>query len=174
MKYLRHYLIHAGLCLLLVCSANVTSAQVIASLEKGSITDTPTTRTITFNINLSEQLKVNEAAFVQIRLDNVLEGEIASASAESYMVTGCVRFSFSFPRYNLCMDDGEKNVTLQLILNNSFDRRKTITVSLETFSPFGNRPIAEGVRRDPINSVLRYPGTAIFIRSKVFLEGPLQ
>ena len=174
MKYLRRYLIHAGLCLLLVCSANVTSAQVIASLEKGSITDTPTTRTITFNINLSEQLMGDEAALVQIGLGNVLEGEVGSVSPENYMVTGCSRFLSAFPIYNLCMDDGEQNVTLQLILNNSFDRRKTITVSLVGFSFFLSRPIAEGVRRDPNKSVLRYPGTAIFIRSKVFLEGPLQ
>ena len=73
--------------------------------------------------------------------------------------------------YNVCIDAGEKDVTLRLTLGNSFDRRKTIRITLRSIRS-DNLP--GGVEPDPDKSVLRYPGTAIFLRSKVFLEGPLQ
>ena len=63
MKYLQRYLIYAGLCLLLVCSANVSSAQseqVELSLRKVSTTQTSAGRIIEFKISLSHELTGSE------------------------------------------------------------------------------------------------------------------
>ena len=75
------------------------------------------------------------------------------------------------PTYNVCMDAGEQDATIRLELNNPSNTTKTIAVSVGCVGA----NIAAGVRRDPNRSVLNFTvGPAIFIRSKVFLEGPLQ
>ena len=176
MKYLRRYLLHAGVCLLLVCSANVASAQLVGRLESVSTTQTSVSRTIDFNFNLSSQLTGDEILGAQIAFSNVLESEIERVSIlTNYTISNnvCgVRDEYNFPLLSLCMDAGEQNVTLRLVLNSSFDRRKTIIISLGGL--FSLRGITENIERDPDNSVLRYPGPAVFMRIKVFLEGPLQ
>ena len=97
MEYLRRYLLHAGLCLLLVCSANVASAQseqIVASLEAVSTTQTPISRNVDFTISLSRPLTGNEILLPQIVFSDVLESEIKRVSLlTDYTVTssGCVR-----------------------------------------------------------------------------------
>ena len=183
MKYLRRYLLHAGLCLLLVCSANVASAQseqIVVSLEAVSTTQTLVSRTIDFTVSLSRPLTGNEVLFSQIAPSfNVLKGEIESVSLlTDYTVTsrncllfGRLHINSGTTARNLCMDVGEQNATLRLVLNSSFDRRKTITLTL-FINNFLN--ITPAPQTDPDASVLRYPGPAIFMRIKVFLEGALQ
>ena len=175
MKYLRRYLIYAGLCLLLVCSANVASAQVVVGLESVSTTQTSAGRIIEFKISLSRPLTGNERVFSNIQIDNVLSSQILrSGTVIDYMRSTCTISPFSFASSNpltflSCLDAGGQDTTIRLELNNSFDTRKTIIISITT--AIGGDVDA---REDPNNSVLRYPGTAVFIRTKVFLEGALQ
>ena len=83
MKHLRRYLIYAGLCLLLVCSANVASAQseqLVISLESGSTTQNLVSRKIDFSVNLSRELTGSEALGIQIVFENVSSNEGSEAS----------------------------------------------------------------------------------------------
>ena len=72
MKYLRRYLCYAGLFLLLVCSANVASAQVMVGIESVSTTQTSAGRIIEFKISLSRELTGSEVLGAQIVFGNVL------------------------------------------------------------------------------------------------------
>ena len=156
MKYLGGYLYYAVLCLLLVCSANVASAQVVPSLERVSTTETSVSRTIEFKVSLSRQLMNNESRELRVSLGNVLRSEIMSATLlTSPNLINCRLNRFTantmgVPQYNLCIGAGERDVTLQLVLNSSFDRRKTITIFL----------LPGRASEDDIIDVLRYPGVA--------------
>ena len=104
---------------------------------------------------------------------NVLSSEIVrTGPVINYPISTCAgRFSLSLSNpltFLSCLDAGEQDVTIRLELNNSFDTRKTITIS-STLSQDN-----VDARRDPNNSVLRYPGTAVFVRTRFFLEGALQ
>ncbi len=179
MKYLRRYLIHAGFCILLVCSANGVSAQVVVSIT----TQTEVGRVIDFNLNLSRQLMTSEVLGLQFQFKNVSYSEATATVVTRYTVSSqtCMNSEMSpgrFPRiglnplaHDLCIDGGvnKQDLALKLILSNSFDTRKTITISIRILN---DRNINGGAELG--NSVLSYPGTAIFVRSKVFLEGPLQ
>ena len=189
MKYLRYYLIRAGLCLLLVCSANVASAQMdgndeplVASLEMVSISTNTSVglATIDFKVNLTRLLTDGEFLIYPIVFLGVPSdgGELMDPPNHEARC-GVLRPLGESSRdgtllYFICIDGGEQNVRLRLTLDNSFDRRKTITITLLGNFDRTLTNVLEGVQRDPSNFALSYPGTAIFLRSKVFLEGPLQ
>ena len=170
MKYLRYYLIRAGLCLLLFCSANGASAQIMVSLEMVSTT----TFTINFSISLSERITGSNFVDYPIVFFGVPQTE-GRLDPVGYTACGqgnpLTRSNFEGNlSYNVCIDansgidaDSENNITLRL---SSFDRRRTIRIELMDAD--------DRFQRDPNNFALSYPGTAIFLRSKVFLEGPLQ
>ena len=187
MKYLRYYLIRAGLCLLLFCSANGASAQMdgndeplVASLEMVSISTNTSVglATIDFKVNLTRLLTGSEFLIYPIVFLGVpSDGGELNANHEARC--GVLRPLSKNSRdgtllYFICVDNGEKDVTLSLTLNSLFDRRKTITITLLGNFDRTLTNVPEGVQRDPSNFALSYPGTAIFLRSKVFLEGPLQ
>ena len=174
MKYLRRYLIHAGLCLLLICSADVASAQmpVVYGLSAPRTNVGPIIR---FNVDLSRQLKGNEAISCSADLSNVNLSEVVGASlVDPHSISTCpILFNPSIPAltYNVCMDAGEQGAAIRLELNNPSNTTKTIAIEIAC----AGVNIAAGVRRDPSRSVRNFTvGPAIFIRSKVFLEGPLQ
>ncbi len=116
MKYLRRYLIHAGLCLLLVCSANVASAQVFVGLGDVETTRTSMGRIIDFNVKLSRQLTVSEVLVTQIQSLDVSpsEGSLADESNYTPPLTNCslgrfLDFSSSAGiSYRLCMDSDDQ------------------------------------------------------------------
>ena len=188
MKYLQRYLIYAGLCLLLVCSANVASAQseqLVVSLESGSTTQNLVSRKIDFSVNLSRELTGSEALGIQIVFENVSSNEGSVRLLTDYTFSNpnlCPagsfrRFSTDPIIHILCIDADEQDVAMRLEFNNSFNTRKTITISI--FLAVGQTTItnAEGAELDPNNSVLSFtvtPPPTIFIRTKVFLEGSLQ
>ena len=163
----------------LICSANVASAQVVVGIENVSTTQTSAGRIIDFNFNLSRELTGSEFLNTQIAFENVSPSEGSARLLTDYTVSrsNC-RFGrfqnvgIRFIVHQVCMDAGEKDVALQLELNNSFDTRKTILISV--FLSGGVATITEGVEIDPNKSVFRFPGTAVFVRIKVFLEGALQ
>ncbi len=169
MKYFRYYLIRAGLCLLFICSANGASAQVMASLGMVSTT----TFTINFSISLSEQITGSNFADypivffgVSLAEGNILDAPGYTACGQTNPLTRTnLRGQLT---YRVCIDAAasENDITLRLTLNRPFDRRQTIRIELFDAD--------DRFQRDPNNFALLYPGTAIFIRSKVFLEGPLQ
>ena len=86
MKYLRHYLIHTGLCLLLVCSANVAFAQVTYGLST-STTETSVDRIVDFSVKLNRPLMDSEVLFTFITFFNVSPDEVTTPTIMSnYMV----------------------------------------------------------------------------------------
>ena len=150
---------------------------LVASLEMVSIsTTTLGIATIDFKVNLTRLLTGSEFVVYQIVFFGV-PSRRGSLSPPNYDARcgvspplGISAFQ-GLLAYLVCIDAGEKDVTLRLTLDDSFDRRKTITITLLGF--FDNN-LSEGIERNLDKSALSYPGTAIFIRSKVFLEGPLQ
>ena len=79
MKYLQRALLHIGLCLLLVCSANGAFAQddqvigLTAPSRNGAM--------IKFTINLPSIIEFAALANVQIQIDGISISEIGSLSA---------------------------------------------------------------------------------------------
>ena len=175
MKYLRHYLIHAGLCILLVCSANAASAQVMVGLGDVSTTRTSMGLTIIdFNVELDRRLMDSEVLVIQIaNFDIDSRGSITVPTM--YMPTNCsagrlTRLRDDAVWYRICMDAGdEQDVPIRLALGSSSDTLKTIEISVGI-----DNSSTVSAQLVPGNNVLSIPGTAIFVRSKVFLEGPLQ
>ena len=171
MKYLRRYLYYAGLCLLLVCSANVASAQIVVGLSAPSLNVGPT---IQFNVNLSDRLMSNQSVLSQIVFENVSPSEISVRLLTDYTTgdrcpNGPFRTAAGNPlQYLLCMDAGEQDVTIQLKLDNSLTTTRTITIFIV---PTQNVGIRTDTGRSVLNFIVHPP---VRLRSKVFLEGPLQ
>ena len=182
MKYLQRYLIYAGLCLLLVCSANGASAQVVASLTAPSMDVGPTLR---FNFELSRPLRGNEFLSTQIVFNNITADDGSARLLTDYTVSreSCVLTERNFGRFErfitnplghvICIDAGEQRLTIELKLDNSLNTTRTIMVSM--FLVGGLNSIAGGIEQDPDRSTLNFiVHPPVRVRSKVFLEGPLQ
>jgi len=67
MKYLQRPSLHIGLCLLLVCSVNVASAQFVVNLSE------PQTNglTIRFDVNFGGSVTGDQRIIAQIRIDDI-------------------------------------------------------------------------------------------------------
>ena len=176
MKYLRRYLIRAGLCLLLVCSADGASAQVLVGLGDVETTRTSMGRTIIdFNVNLSRRLMDSEVLVIEI-LSFDIDSRGSITVETDYAPTNCsidriTRLRDDTVWYRICMDAGdEQDLPIRLALGSSSDTLKTIEIAFS----ISNSRSTVSAQRDSDNDILSIPSTAIFIRSKVFLEGPLQ
>ena len=171
MKYLQRGLLRIGLCLLLVCSANVAFAQ---GDQVVGLSDPSTSNSIiTFTINLPSELNL-PTANAQIQINGVSSNEISvSATGDDNdcpLAFRVVRVSESPPRYQICTDS-RPSVIVTLALNDP-DRVGTVTVRFIGFSENYMTPID---RVNEENRALKFViNPFIFIRSKVFLEGPLQ
>ncbi len=171
MKYLQRGLLRIGLCLLLVCSANIAFAQgdQVIGLSDPSTGNS----TITFTINLpsvintpgtTAQTQINGVSFNGIkRLSAMTDNQCDNASVIPFRKR-------AFPEYSICTE-GRPSVRVELELNDP-DTVGTVTVRLLTFTDNYMTPID---RVNEENRALKFViNPFIFIRSKVFLEGPLQ
>ena len=173
-KYLKRTSLHIGLCLLLTCFANVASAQFefnLVNLQQNGLT-------IRFDVTFGTTVTGVQRVLPTIQINNINSEDIESFMAQTnYQCESFTNFRI-FPSrkntviYQFCMGEGTRE-TLELKLNNP-DMRKNITItsgggiSMENLPPgstfeFGIRNIL----RLTVNPV-------VLIRSKVFLEGPLQ
>ena len=128
-------------------SANMASAQ--APGVSVSSSQTVVSRTIDFTVNLSRQLGEDEAVAVNIRLRDIVQSEVESINPLGKDSTNLCRLvggGFRFrrentdppvrrentdpPEYSLCMDEGEQNVTIRLVLKDTFDTSRAIAISL--------------------------------------------
>ena len=180
MKYLQRYLIHAGLCLLLVCSANGASAQVVVSLSAPSTDVGPTLR---FTVSLSSRLMGDDFLTAQILFDNITSNDGSARLLTDFMVSSrtCMTTEAQFGRfpqisldplgYQFCIDAGEKDLTIELKLDNSLNTTRTVMVSIFVGGVAGGVGLARDPDRSTLNFIVHPP---VRVHSKVFLEGPLQ
>ncbi len=173
MKYLQHILLHIGLCLLLA-SANLASAQTLVTLNL----ENPQTNglTIQFTISLTSPLAKNQQLGVLIRIAGVSGSEISNFNVITNN-NDCPNGNFMLipnftpPRYQICMNSGARSVRVQFRVNNP-ETSKTITVTLVSV---GNSGFPGGLTTMFNPRSLDFTvNPAILVRSKVFLEGPLQ
>ena len=162
MRYCQRALLRISFCLLLVCSANVASAQT-ASLSAPQ-TDGLTIR---FTINLPSALDSTIAtAFIQI--DGISLSDIRSVSSNN---NGCnpsvIKFQDDPLQYLICARN-TLSQGVELTLNEP-NRPTTMTVTL--FSISENYMSSVDANNNTLNFTVN--PTSIRIRIRVFLEGPL-
>ena len=165
MRYCQRALLRISFCLLLVCSANVASAQT-ASLSAPQ-TDGLTIR---FTINLPSALDSTIAtAFIQI--DGISLSDIRSVSSNN---NGCnpsvIKFQDDPLQYLICARN-TLSQGVELTLNEP-NRPTTMTVTLRSISE--NYMSSVDTNNNTLPFTVNPINPRIRIRSKVFLEGPLQ
>ena len=160
-RYCQRALLRISFCLLLVCSANVASAQT-ASLS-GAETDG---LTISFTINLPSIL--SGTAFSELHIDGVGSKDIRRDSAMG--ASGCnasIRSIQDDPLIYLICTSNTRSVRVELTLNEP-NRPTTMTVTLDSIS--SNYMSSVDMNNNTLNFTVN---PLIRLRVKVFLEGPL-
>ena len=169
-SYCQRALLRIGFCLLLVCSANVASAQATISLS------TPQTDglIIRFAINYGGSLTGNQRVVPVISVSGISFSEIRRfRSLPNYQCTGLngvTHFGGDSTNYLVCMGGA---ITLELKVKNP-DASKNITISITSVT---TQNFSGSTTIDQPLSTLNFtvnPVEVIRIRSKVFLEGALQ
>ena len=179
-KCLKRTSLHIGLCLLLTCFANVASAQSfelnLANLQQNGLT-------IRFDVTFGSTL-----TGVQ-RITPLIEVEGNDVNIRSFMLLSnlqCTNFNndnndnsvrelpstTNAKLYQVCLGEGTR-ATLELKVQNP-DMPRNITIRFSGSNSSQNLPRGSTVRQGPFSTLMPTVDPAILIRSKVFLEGPLQ
>ena len=169
MKYCQHTLLRMVLCLLLVCSANVASAQTFApTLVDPQVNGL----TVRFALNFGRSVTGNQRLLPRIRITGINSDEITSfMPLSSFQCSGfnnIVQNIPNPPEYIICMGGGTRG-TLELKVKNP-DAAKNIAIQLRSVNA---ENISESVL-DNFNTLNVTVNPTIFIRIKAFLEGALQ